>query len=193
MAGLLAPLVGERAEQFAESLFARFGGLSGAMKAAPDSDDLSVTERQAVMLVGAAQRIASAALAEGLASRPLRLEDDGFKQYLRSTLTIPGEETLLAVFVDGRGFFLRDELMAQGNLKSVPLPLRKLSRRSLELGAAGVVLAHNHPSECEKPSREDHLVTARLRAALASLEIELLDHLIVTRSHVFSIRRGERV
>ena len=193
MADLFAPLVGERAEQFAGSLLTRFGGLSAAMRAAPDANDLNDTEREALLLVGAAQRIASAALVEGVASSVVHLEDDGFKQYLRSSLATSGEERLLAVFLDGRGHFLRDELLARGNLKGVPLPLRRLSRRTLELEAAGVILAHNHPSGCDRPSQEDCLATTRVHAALASIEVDLLDHLIVTREHVFSIRRGERV
>jgi DNA repair protein RadC len=193
MADLFAPLVGERAEQFAESLIARFGGLSAAIRAAPDTDDLSDTERQALSLVSAAQRITNAALAEGLSSSAICFDDDGFKKFLRSSLAIAGEERLLAVFLDSRGHFLRDELLAQGSLRSVPLPIRKLSRRTLELNAAGVILAHNHPSGCDKPSQKDRSVTSRVHAALATLDVDLLDHLIVTREHVFSIRRGERV
>lgn len=193
MADLFAPLVGDRAEQFAGSLMARFGGLSAALRAAPDANDLNDTEWEALRLVSAAQKLASAALAEGFASSVVRLEDEGFKQYLRSCLAMSGEERLLAVFLDHRGHFLRDELLAHGSLQSVPLPLRRLSRRTLELEAAGVILAHNHPSECEKPSERDRSSTLQVHAALSSLDVDLLDHLIVTRKHVFSIRRGERL
>jgi DNA repair protein RadC len=62
-------------------------------------------------------------------------------------------------------------------------------RRAVELHAGGLLLAHNHPSGSAKPSRADLKATARLRELADGLDIRLIDHLIVTRSTVYSMVR----
>lgn len=51
---------------------------------------------------------------------------------------------------------------------------------------SGVILAHNHPSGNLKPSEPDKIMTERIRKALTVMEVNLLDHLIVTRESYFS-------
>ena len=52
-------------------------------------------------------------------------------------------------------------------------------RRSLVHNAAAVIFAHNHPSGVAEPSRLDHAITARLQQALATVDVRVLDHLVV--------------
>jgi DNA repair protein RadC len=193
MADLFAPLAGDKAEQLAGSLIAKFGGLSAATNAATDADDLTETEREALALLNAARNLTNATLTEGLASSAVQIDDPGLKRYLQVSLAMSSEEQLLAIFLDARGYFVRDETLAYGGLWNVALPMRALGRRAIELDARAVILAHNHPSGCDKPSARDCAVTTRVREALVSLEVALLDHLVVTRESVFSIRRGERI
>jgi DNA repair protein RadC len=63
---------------------------------------------------------------------------------------------------------------------------RDVVKRALDLHAAAVILAHNHPSGVCEPSRADEHLTTTLKNALALVDIRVLDHLIVGRSEVVS-------
>jgi DNA repair protein RadC len=63
---------------------------------------------------------------------------------------------------------------------------RVVLRRALQLEAAAVILAHNHPSGVAEPSAADRRITERLQAALALVDIRVLDHIIVGRGAAFS-------
>jgi DNA repair protein RadC len=59
-------------------------------------------------------------------------------------------------------------------------------KRALDLNAAAVVLAHNHPSGAAEPSRADEFLTQTLKSALSLIDVRVLDHLVVTRSEAVS-------
>jgi len=70
---------------------------------------------------------------------------------------------------------------------------REVVKRALELNAAALIVAHNHPSGVAEPSRADLAITARLKQALELVDIRLLDHCIVAGAEVVSLaeRGGE--
>jgi DNA repair protein RadC len=63
---------------------------------------------------------------------------------------------------------------------------REVVKRALKLNAAAVILAHNHPSGVAEPSQADEMITARIRDALALVDIRVLDHLVVGGATVTS-------
>lgn len=94
------------------------------------------------------------------------------------------DEALRILFVDPRGHLIADEELQRGSLGHLAFHPRTVIRRALEHNAAGLILAHNHPGGDMQPSEAD-LETTRQFAALArSLDILLVDHLVVTRSGV---------
>jgi DNA repair protein RadC len=68
----------------------------------------------------------------------------------------------------------------QGTIDGASVHPRVVVQRALELNAAAVVLAHNHPSGVAEPSQADLRITQRLQAALELVDIRVLDHFIVT-------------
>lgn len=112
--------------------------------------------------------------------------------HLRSTLIAEQgrDERFHAIFLDRRNTFLADAGFGTGCGPSLSLRMRELFGRALELGAAGIVVAHNHPSGDCRPSETDIAATRRLQAVGSALDIELLDHLVITREAVFSMRAG---
>jgi DNA repair protein RadC len=77
-----------------------------------------------------------------------------------------------------------------GRTDQVRAPLRLIIANALSLGAAGVVIAHNHPSGIAVPSKKDCSFTRSLAQMVKSLEMPLLDHLIYTRNDRFSFREA---
>ncbi len=69
---------------------------------------------------------------------------------------------------------------------------REVVKRGLALGAAAVILAHNHPSGVAEPSRADELLTQALQSALNLVDIRVLDHFVVGMGEVISMaERGQ--
>ena len=112
--------------------------------------------------------------------------------YLRSTTIASGtrDERFHAIFLDKSNAYLGDAGFGHGCGPSLSLRMRELFGRALELGAGGIVIAHNHPSGDCRPSDSDIAATRRLSAVGAALDIELLDHLVITSDEVFSMRAG---
>jgi DNA repair protein RadC len=74
-----------------------------------------------------------------------------------------------------------------GTLTQCSVYPRELARRALVLNAAACILTHNHPSEEAQPSRADEALTQAIKAALALLDVRVLDHFIVAGNQVQSM------
>ena len=76
--------------------------------------------------------------------------------------------------------------VSEGGPYSTAVDVKLILQGALLTNASGVILAHNHPSGNLKPSEPDKIMTERIRKALTVMEVNLLDHLIVTRESYFS-------
>ena len=99
-------------------------------------------------------------------------------------------ERLHVVFVDKQKAYVGDAPMGAGGAGGLSVRMRDLFSMALSLRAHGILVAHNHPSGQCRPSRADVVSTRRLETVARALDIELLDHLIFTRSAVYSMRAG---
>ena len=116
----------------------------------------------------------------------------GMIAYLQHILAAESQnsERFHAIFLDEQRGYLDDGCFADGSTAHLPVRLRGLFARALALGARGLIVAHNHPSGNCRPSASDIAATRRLVEIGRALEIELLDHLIITREKVYSMRAG---
>jgi DNA repair protein RadC len=112
--------------------------------------------------------------------------------YLRSVVLAPPAqlERGHAIFVDDRGGWLGDAACGIGTMTSLSLSLRALLGEALRLEAAGIILAHSHPSGHCRPSGCDIAASRRLAEIARALDIALVDHLIFTTEAVYSMRAG---
>lgn len=99
-----------------------------------------------------------------------------------------GQERVVAIYLDSRNRPLHRELVAVGGLRASVIQPRDILAPALRLPAAALVLVHNHPSGDTTPSREDLEVTRQLVSAAKLLGLELLDHLVVSRTACSSLR-----
>lgn len=86
-----------------------------------------------------------------------------------------------------QGFFL----ISQGSIDHSILSIRSIFNRALLIGAACIFLAHNHPSGDCSPSKNDILVTERVKEAGKLLEIPLVDHIIIGNGHYYSFQEKD--
>jgi DNA repair protein RadC len=110
--------------------------------------------------------------------------------YLRKAVTPASgvEERFHAVFLDRRNTYLADYALGRGGVQSLTVRMREVFAPALRIGASGLILAHNHPSGKCSPSASDIAATRRIMIVAEALEIEVVDHLIITHESVFSMR-----
>ena len=100
--------------------------------------------------------------------------------FLRLRLGGLEHEEFHVVFLDTRHRIIAVEGLFRGTVDGAEVHPREVIKRALKHNAAAVILAHNHPSGNPEPSAADRAVTARLKQALALLDIRVLDHIIVS-------------
>ena len=111
-------------------------------------------------------------------------------QMLKLRLGGESREVMFALYLDARHQVISVQEASVGTLSSCAVYPRELAREALRLNAAALLLAHNHPSGTSEPSQTDRELTERVRAALALLEIRLLDHLVIAADVVSFAERG---
>ena len=89
------------------------------------------------------------------------------------------EETFACAFLDTRHRLLGFEELFHGSLDGAEVHPRVVVKRALAINASAVIVGHNHPSGDPEPSAADRAVTARLKQALALVDVRLLDHFVV--------------
>ena len=95
-------------------------------------------------------------------------------------------EHFIAITLDGTSRIIETRVISIGTLNQSLVHPREVFRPAIQDNAAGIIVAHNHPSGTLEPSRADNRVTTRLREAGQILGIDLLDHLIITPTGFFS-------
>jgi DNA repair protein RadC len=118
---------------------------------------------------------------------PVLGDSKAVMDYLFAAMAHAPVEQLRVLYLNTRNRLLFDEIVAEGSVNIAPIYPREIVRRSLEVGATALILAHNHPSGDPRPSEEDVRVTRRVAAAAGALDIKLHDHVIVARSGWISL------
>ena len=108
-------------------------------------------------------------------------------QYLMASMGSLQDEVLRVLFLDAGHRLIADEQLHNGSVRHLELYPRTIFRRAMEHGATGLILAHNHPSGDAAPSETDILATRRLSEIGHTLDIEIIDHIVVTASRVYSM------
>ncbi len=100
-------------------------------------------------------------------------------KYLRLKLAEYKNEVFCALFLDNRNRTLAFEELFFGTINGASVHPRVVVQRAMEINAAAVIFAHNHPSGIAEPSHADQTLTTRLKEALNYVDVRVLDHIIV--------------
>lgn len=101
-------------------------------------------------------------------------------KYLRAHCAHLEREVFGCIFLDTRHQILSVDDLFWGTIDAAEIHAREIVKRGLLTNAAAVIAFHNHPSGDLEPSAADRAVTQRIKAALALVDIRLLDHLVVS-------------
>lgn len=98
---------------------------------------------------------------------------------------LPHEEFWI-LYLNNANKIIKSAQLSKGGITGTVVDVRLAFKEALQLGAVGIILAHNHPSGTLKPSQADINLTRKLKTAGESLDIKVLDHLIITEKAYFS-------
>jgi DNA repair protein RadC len=171
---------GTSALELARRLLARHGALTGLLATAAEQlvlvPGLGPAKAAALLAV---MELARRAQWEKLERKALLGRPQAVKDYLCLLLQGRPQEVFVVLFLDSQNRLIRADELFHGTLNQTAVYPREVVRRALELNAAAVILAHNHPSGIAEPSQADRVLTDALRAALRHLDMPVLDHIIV--------------
>ena len=182
---------GRTALDLARDLLGRFGGLRALLRTGRE-------EFCEVHGLGAAKyaqlqaglELARRNLAEALAGREALKDPAAVRRLLQARLRDRQHETFAALFLDNQHRVIAFDELSQGTIDGASVYPREVIRAALKHGAAAVIFAHNHPSGVAEPSSADRTLTERLKAALAQVDIRVLDHFVVGEQVVSFAERG---
>lgn len=95
-------------------------------------------------------------------------------------------EEFWAIYLNQSNRVIRKERLSVGGIASTYVDVRLIIKEAILCNATGMIIAHNHPSGNEKPSGEDNCITEQVKKAAETLNIRLIDHVIVTSNTYYS-------
>lgn len=148
---------------------------------------LQLYELKKVKGVGPAKAVTLAAVLElgrririskGLAKKTIHGYGDAL-EILFPLLQDLQYEAFCVLYLSAAQNLIRHEILSNGGLTATVVDVRMILKNALLCNAAKIIVAHNHPSGNKKPSPEDKKLTAKLKQAAATMDIVLVDHLII--------------
>ena len=177
----------------AKKLVAQYGDIGGVLHAPAheliDVCGLSVNTLALLKVVATcALRSSSACFSDS--DQPIIAYWDQFEDYCRQLMAYNEVEEFRVFFFDDVLHYKGSKLMNTGTVNKTMAHPRESIKAALDNKAVIIILAHNHPSgEC-KPSAADKQLTEEIRMVAEAMDIEVYDHLIVTRNEIFSFRNS---
>ncbi|MFL6676576.1 MAG: DNA repair protein RadC [Massilia sp.] len=177
---------GKSAVELAQDMLDHFGSLQRMFHSSlGDFSEVNGLGLAKYAQLQAVLELARRAGAEHLARESL-CSPDAVKTYLRSKFGCQPHESFIVLFLDVKNRLIDSQEMFTGTLTHTSVYPREVVKAALRRNAAGVMLAHNHPSGVSEPSDADLRLTTALVQALALVDVRVLDHFVVAGSQVHS-------
>ena len=178
---------GKTALEVATDLLLNFGSLSSLISA-------NYKELCSQSGVGVAKAASLAAmkelslrqLLEGLQSRDILTSSAATRDYLRARFKNCESEVFSCLFLNNQHHVMELEELFRGTIDGAAVYPREVVKRALYHNAAAVIFAHNHPSGIAEPSQADIAITRKLKPAMQTIEVRVLDHLVIGAGEVVS-------
>lgn len=144
-------------------------------------------ESQSHKKLAAAHELVKRWLAEELHTADPLSSPGAVTEYLRILFAGQAHESFVALFLNSQNRLIVAEEMFRGTLTHTAVYPREIVKRGLQLNAAAVIFAHNHPGGTVEPSAADTQLTAHLKQALGMVDIVVLDHFVIAGGKAMSL------
>ncbi len=165
---------------YAKALIKRFGSLAGVLDASQkDLEEVAKIGPISSTLIRLVKEICAAYLAEKIKGREVLSSPQAVLDFARMKLTGLPHEAFMVIFLDSKNRVLDHKIMQEGTVDRAVIYPRRIVEEALARRAAGIIFVHNHPSGDAQPSPEDKNLTRSLVEAARTIDLRVLDHLIV--------------
>ncbi|PCH61884.1 MAG: hypothetical protein COC19_03915 [SAR86 cluster bacterium] len=178
---------GKTALDLARELLISFGNLGGIVSA---SCEEFCAHRGAGVgkyaLLQAAHELSQRQSMESIQVGSILTSSAATKNYLRARFRNYKSEVFSCLYLNNQHHVVKFEELFRGTIDGAAVYPREVVRRCLYHNAAAVIFAHNHPSGIAEPSQADIAITVKLKIALETIDVRVLDHLVVGNCEVVS-------
>ncbi|MBR1604703.1 MAG: DNA repair protein RadC [Alphaproteobacteria bacterium] len=176
----------------AKKLLQKFGSLAGLQDASPDElmtvdgiKESTVTNLKIMKAINL--RTTWRILESG--DKTVIDSQDRLDDYCRTAMGNLDIEECRIFFLNSKLNIIGEEIVQRGTISQVAIHPREVIKLVLKKNAESIILAHNHPSGDVTPSRSDIAMTKQLKEALDSINVRLLDHIIISKNQIYSFNK----
>ncbi|MBF0419656.1 MAG: DNA repair protein RadC [Magnetococcales bacterium] len=177
--------------KIAHLLVKRYGGLAHVLDAdfALLKQEYGIGEKSAYLLSSLPAIFRRYSLDKLNKSNKPLLDPDSSIKYVQPILSTRTEEVFLLLSLDNQCRVISSNIISEGTVNQAFVHPRHVVKEALKVNASNVIFAHNHPSGKPTPSKSDLNLTNLLITIFHSMDIKVLDHIIVSREECFSFAR----
>lgn len=171
----------------AKELLGRFGGLAQVFDA--ESSELEAVPGMgpaAAALILLVKELFVACSEARMRGRDLVSSPGAAVEFARAKLAGLPREQFLVIFLNAKNEIIAHEVIQKGTVDRAAVYPRLIVEAALQRHAVGVILVHNHPSGHPEPSAEDRAITRAIAEACRTVDVRVLDHVVVGRAGHFS-------
>ena len=174
----------------AKALMAKFGSLGGVLEATPTLlKSIGGVGDKNIFGLKLVQAVARRYLKEEVINQDYIQSSDQMLSYLVHHFKNRNREQFMIILLNGRNQIIDLVNLFEGTLTTSAVYPREVIKLILERDAAAVIFVHNHPSGNLAPSKDDKLITKRLKEACQTIEVQVHDHLIIGGNDHFSFAK----
>jgi len=138
-------------------------------------------------ILDVSRELVTRGFAESLRHRDALSSPAAVRSHLITSLSHLPHEAFIVLFLDAQNRLIASRECFRGTLTQTSVYPREVIKIALEYNACAVILCHNHPSGTMEPSHADRWLTDQLKAALALVDVKVLDHFIVAGNQTLSM------
>lgn len=176
----------------AKALVTRFGNLRGILDAPLDEvEQVEGIGKVTPVALRIIREAANLYLQQTAEVRDSFTDPEALSRFWRAKIGVLSNEVFQVGYLDSGYHLLRDgiETLEEGTVDRAAVYPRRVVEAALRRNAAALVFAHNHPNGNVQPSEQDKVLTRALVLAAQTVQIKVLDHLVVSSDRVFSFRK----
>lgn len=171
----------------AKNLIKKFGGLSGVLDASnKELEEVPGMGETSALLIRLVKELCSAYLGERMKGRDVLSSPQAVFDFVRMKLSGLTNEAFMVIYLNTKNEVIDYEIIQEGTIDRAVIFPRKIIEGAFSHHASGIILIHNHPSGHKEPSQEDKLLTKNIIEAARSIDLRVLDHIVVGKDGCFS-------
>jgi len=173
----------------AKELLERFKSIRGVMDASQEElESVKGMGPVSATLIRAVKELFGLYMAERMEERDLLTSPQAVVDFARVKLAGLPHEAFMVIYLNTKNEVIEYEVVHEGTVDRAIIYPRRIIESALSHHASGLILVHNHPSGYPEPSDDDRRLTLSIREVAHTIDIRVLDHIIVGKDKYFSFR-----